>query len=121
MEKNHNQSKNIKCIILYSIGFVTALFTLLTIYNSYTYISDLVENKGLVINEQLINVIMYYMNASMPYVFYTIVIWSIGYIIYRLDKLNISEVSDGDKVILSNSDLEKEKSLDDLISTLRDK
>ena len=64
--------------------FITALYTSVTIYNSYIYIWQLVNNKkGLVINKQLMDVVSYYINASLPYGFIEIAISGIGYIIYK--------------------------------------
>ncbi|CEQ20875.1 Uncharacterised protein [[Clostridium] sordellii] len=120
MKKYCKQNKNFIVIVLYVISSILALCTLLTIYNSYTYISGLVNNKALVISEQLINVISYYMNASMPYVFYTVAVFGIGYIIYKLDNLKIYETNIEDKPIENVINVEEaEQDLDYFVNTLK--
>ncbi|GAA0103924.1 hypothetical protein UT300013_05460 [Paraclostridium sordellii] len=120
MKKYCKQNKNFIVIVLYVISSIMALCTLLTIYNSYTYISGLVKNKALVISEQLINVISYYMNASMPYVFYTVAVFGIGYIIYKLDNLKIYETNIEDKPLENVINVEEaEQDLDYFVNTLK--
>lgn len=125
MRKDSKQNKNFIVISLYVISFITAIYTLFTIYNSYTYISGLVNKNGLVISDQLISVITYYINTSMPYAFYAISIWGIGYIIYKLDNLEVYKKNDEskldkDKLIENGINLEDaEKELDDFIDTLK--
>ncbi|GAA0864838.1 hypothetical protein [Paraclostridium tenue] len=120
MRKYRKQNKNFIVIGLYVISSIIALYTLFTIYNSYIYISGLVNSKGLVIKSQLINIIYYYMNSSMPYIFYTIAIWGIGYIIYKLDNLKIYEINKEDNTIENDNDLEKaEQDLDSFVNILK--
>lgn len=83
----HKKSKNKISIVLYVVSILVGIYTIFTVYNSYTYISSLVAS-GLVISEELSNVISYYVQASSPYLFYTIVIWAIGYIINKLDTIS---------------------------------
>lgn len=122
MRKYYKQNKNIIVKVLYIISFIIGLYTLFTIYNSYTYISGLVSNKGLVVSKQLGSVVSYYMNSSMPYVFYTISIWGIGYIIHKLDNFSIHEINNKKKPVEMNSDVEEaEEELDYFLKTLKDK
>ncbi|MBC6003002.1 hypothetical protein H8891_04230 [Paeniclostridium sp. NSJ-45] len=122
MRKYSKQNKNFIVVVLYVISSITAIYTLFSIYNSYIYISGLVNNKGLVISEQLMSVISYYINASMPYVFYTIAIWGIGYIIYKLDNLKMYEANSEDNQVEKYIDMEKaEQDLDSFVSTLKSK
>lgn len=83
----HKKSKNKISIVLYVVSILVGIYTLFTVYTSYTYISSLVAS-GLVISDELSNVISYYVQASSPYLFYTIVIWAIGYIINKLDSIS---------------------------------
>ena len=61
------------------------------------------------------------MNMSMPYIFYTIAIWGIGYIIYRLD--NLKTENEEDKIQISDIEncinLEDEDELDSFIDELK--
>lgn len=121
MKRWTEKKLNAKVIVLYILSLITAFYTILTMYNSYTYISDLVNNKGLIISEELISVISYCMNMSMPYIFYTIAIWGIGYIIYRLD--NLKTENEEDKIQISDIEncinLEDEDELDSFIDELK--
>ena len=120
MRKYSKQNKNFIVIVLYVISSITAIYTLFSIYNSYIYISGLVNNNGLVISEQLMSVISYYINASMPYVFYTIAIWGIGYIIYKLDNLKMYETNSEDNQVEKDINIEgAEEDLDSFINELK--
>ncbi len=120
MRKYSKQNKNFIVVVLYVISSITAIYTLFSIYNSYIYISGLVNNNGLVISEQLMSVISYYINASMPYVFYTIAIWGIGYIIYKLDNLKMYETNSEDNQVEKDINIEEaEEDLDSFINELK--
>lgn len=75
-------------IVLYVVAAIIAAYSIFTIYTSYTYISSLVTAGSIVISEQLSDVISYYVSTSMPYIFYAIVVWAIGYIINKLNNLD---------------------------------
>ncbi len=120
MRKDSKQNKNVIVIALYVMSCITAIYTLFSIYNSYMYISGLVNNQGLVISEQLASVVTYYVNASMPYVFYTIAIWAIGHIICKLDNLKMYETNSAVKSVQKDIDLERaEQDLDSFVDRLR--
>ncbi|CEI72528.1 acylphosphatase [Romboutsia hominis] len=120
MRKYSKQNKNFIVVVLYVISSITAIYTLFSIYNSYIYISGLVNNNGLVISEQLMSVVSYYINASMPYVFYTIAIWGIGYIIYKLDNLKMYETNSEDNQVEKDINIEgAEEDLDSFINELK--
>lgn len=120
MRKYSKQNKNFIVVVLYVISSITAIYTLFSIYNSYIYISGLVNNNGLVISEQLMSVISYYINASMPYVFYTIAILGIGYIIYKLDNLKMYETNSEDNQVEKDINIEgAEEDLDSFINELK--
>ncbi|WP_195237022.1 MULTISPECIES: hypothetical protein [unclassified Romboutsia] len=120
MRKYSKQNKNFIVVVLYVISSITAIYTLFSIYNSYIYISGLVNNNGLVISEQLMSVVSYYINASMPYVFYTIAIWGIGYIIYKLDNLKMYETNSEDNQVEKDINIEGgEEDLDSFINELK--
>lgn len=83
-------------IVLYVIAALIAVYSIFTIYTSHTYISSLVTAGSIVIKNQLVDVISYYVSTSMPYAFYAIVIWAIGYIIDKLNNLNPSMINKED-------------------------
>lgn len=120
MKKCYMQKKSPIVILLYCLASVIGVYTLITVYNSYTYISQLVSQKGLVISEQLLNVITYYMNASLPYLFYTISIWGIGYIIDKIncfnkDKEHSDKVSQNDYIDINR----EEEDLDSFFNEIK--
>ena len=80
-------------IVLYVVAAIIAAYSIFTIYTSYTYISSLVTAGTIVIKDQLADVISYYVSTSMPYIFYAIVIWAIGYIINKLNNLRPSTIN----------------------------
>lgn len=91
MKKNNKTA--ILPIVLYVVAAIIAAYSIFTIYSSYTYISSLVTAGTIVIKDQLADVISYYVSTSMPYIFYAIVIWAIGYIINKLNNLRPSTIN----------------------------
>ena len=85
--------KAILPILLYVVAAIIAIYSIFTIYTSYTYISSLATAGSIVIKDQLADVINYYVSASIPYVFYAIVVWAIGYIINKLNSLSPSIIN----------------------------
>ncbi|GAA0237309.1 hypothetical protein [Metaclostridioides mangenotii] len=84
MRKDNKKRKNPVVLALYTISILLGIYTIFTIYCSYTYISSL-GSQGLVIKDELQSVINYFGTASVPFLFYSIATFAIGYII---DKLN---------------------------------
>lgn len=119
MKKCYIRKKSNIVISLYCLASFIGVYTLITVYNSYTYISELVSKKGLLISEQLLNVITYYLNASLPYLFYAIAIWGIGYIIDKINCFNKKE-EQSDKVSQEDYiDINKEEDLDSFFNSIR--
>lgn len=126
MSKNSKENKSGIVKVLYVVASIIGIYTLVSIYNSYTYISGLVNNNGLVISEQLMSVISYYINASIPYGFYAIAIWGIGYIIHKLDNLKMYVTNSEDESIEEEKSTEEhiimeedEKDLDSFVDKLK--
>lgn len=90
--------KDILPRVLYVVAAIIAIYSIFTIYTSYTYVSGLVTTGNIVIKDQLVDVISYYVNTSIPYVFYAIVVWAIGYIINKLNNLSPSIVNKEEKI-----------------------
>lgn len=119
MKKCYIRKKSNIVISLYCLASFIGVYTLITVYNSYTYISELVSKKGLLISEQLLNVITYYLNASLPYLFYAIAIWGLGYIIDKINCFNEKE-EQSDKVSQEDYiDINKEEDLDSFFNSIR--
>lgn len=83
-----NNKKAILPIVLYVVAAIIAIYSIFTIYTSYNYISDLATAGSIVIKDQLVDVVNYYVSASMPYVIYALVVWAIGYIINKLNNVS---------------------------------
>lgn len=74
--KQRNETK-----IFYICAIFTFLCALLSMYNVYEYISKLVQANQLVISQQFLKVVNTYVEACSPYIFYTLALVGIGYII----------------------------------------
>ena len=85
MEVKHFKDINLISKVLYVISIIILVYTLLTIYNSHVYISSLVASNRIVVSESILMVITYYINSSLPYAFYSIATFSMGYIISGLN------------------------------------
>lgn len=84
MNNSNKKIRNPISIVLYVVSALFGIYTILTMYNSYTYITTLTA-QGLVISEELLNVISYFVENSAPYIFYAIATWAIGYSINKLN------------------------------------
>lgn len=84
MNNSNKKIRNPISIVLYVVSALFGIYTILTMYNSYSYITTLTA-QGLVISEELLNVISYFVENSAPYIFYAIVTWAIGYSINKLN------------------------------------
>ncbi len=123
MKNSNLKSKNLIISVLYALSIIFCIYSLVTMYKSYTYISDFIYKNNLVVKHQLFNVISYYMNESIPYIFYAIVIWGIVYIINKLNYINLNkgyigkEINENIKTSKSNLE-DKEVELDLFASKL---
>ena len=102
MEVKHFKDINLISKVLYVISIIILVYTLLTIYNSHVYISSLVASNRIVVSESILMVITYYINSSLPYAFYSIATFSMGYIISGLNDLE-----DFDKLNKDDNELEE--------------
>lgn len=94
MKKNRKPA----VIVLNVVAIIFAIYSLVKAYMSYTYISSLVA-QGLVVSQELLNVVDYYVTNSSPYVFYALAIWGIGQVIKKLDNLsNSAQTTEEEKV-----------------------
>lgn len=84
MNNSNKKIRNPISIVLYVVSALFGIYTILTMYNSYSYITTLTA-QGLVISEELLNVISYFIENSAPYIFYAIATWAIGYSINKLN------------------------------------
>ena len=85
--KKKTNKKAILPIVLYGVAALIAIYSIFTMYSSYTYIASLVEMGSIDVSEQIVDVIGYYVNASLPYVFYAIAVWAIGYVINKVNQI----------------------------------
>ncbi|MGL6107011.1 hypothetical protein [Romboutsia sp.] len=113
MKKGNIKSKNPVVLVLYGVSILLGIYTIFTMYSSYTYISSLVA-QGLVITDELQSVITYFGTASIPYLFYSIATWAIGYIINKLNYISY-EIKKTE-----HEDLEEEIIIEDTIDVVND-
>lgn len=71
-------------IILYSLATIMTICTIFITYKSNVYISGLVE-QGFNPSKEIVEVINYYIVTVTPYVFYTICLFTLGYIVNKVD------------------------------------
>ena len=95
MNNSNKKIRNPISIVLYVVSDLFGIYTILTIYNSYSYITTLTA-QGLVISEELLNVISYFIENSAPYIFYAIATWAMG---YSINKLNFI----ANKIVIENN------------------
>ena len=113
MKVKHFKDANLISKVLYVISIIILVYTLLTIYNSHVYISSLVASNRIVVSKSILMVITYYINSSLPYAFYSIATFSMGYIISGLNvkkevKKDIkSDLEDFDKLNKDDNELEE--------------
>ena len=125
MEVKHFKDINLISKVLYVISIIILVYTLLTVY-----ISSLVASNRIVVSESILMVITYYINSSLPYAFYSIATFSMGYIISGLNvkkevKKDIkSDLEDFDKLNKDLEDFDKlnkdDNELEELIEYLKD-
>ena len=79
--------KSVLPIILYVLAVLIGVYSIFTMYSSYTYILGLVEIGSVVVSEQLTDVISYSVSASLPYIFYAVATGTMGYIISKVNEI----------------------------------
>ncbi|MGL4449831.1 MAG: hypothetical protein ACRCTZ_01400 [Sarcina sp.] len=67
-------------IMLYIAGVIMGLSTILILYKSNIYIYGL-KKEGLDIAKEFIDVVNYYISTLAPFIFYTIVLFTLGYLV----------------------------------------
>lgn len=105
-------------IILYLCAMLMAICTMFIIYKSSTYISSLVA-QGFNPSDEIVEVINYYLSSVTPFVFYTISLFSLGYIVKKVDYIIKSqEIRVDNNKYLDNESENEEDELDDLFSNI---
>ncbi|GAA0706540.1 hypothetical protein GCM10008904_15240 [Paraclostridium ghonii] len=126
--KSLDMKKNPKITrILYGCAAVMALLIIFNISAVTSQIADAMS-KGAKISGQLGVVIGLYVNTVTPYVFYTIALFSLGYIIKKLEDLKVYQNIDMEKSesIRTNQrknarlHIEKEDEYDEIDDLLKD-
>ncbi len=74
--------------LLVSVSWVTGAYFLFTLYTSHQYISSLISSNKIVVSQQLNQIISYYMNNSLPYLVYTVLLVGLSVVVsYQLNKV----------------------------------
>ncbi|KKY01468.1 hypothetical protein VN21_08555 [Paraclostridium benzoelyticum] len=105
-------------VILYICAILMALSTIFIIYKSNVYISDLVK-EGFDPKKELVEVINYYLVTVTPFVFYTISLITLGYIVKKI--YYITEVKEEIKeksIYLERVPENKDDEIDDFFSDI---
>lgn len=102
MKKTKSKKVSKASIILYAVATVMLGVTIYYAYTCYAYVASIVE-EGFVISENLTDTINYYLSTLTPYVFYTICLAAIRYMIQQMKKIlslqavNVEETVDENK------------------------
>ncbi|MGL4796528.1 MAG: hypothetical protein ACRDB0_00035 [Paraclostridium sp.] len=99
-------------IALYSCSLIMVICTVFIIYKSNTYISSLVS-QGFNPSREIAEVINYYLSTVTPFIFYTIVLFALGYIVQKINVI----IQDKELIISKNELLDKiskDDEIDDL-------
>lgn len=105
-------------IILYSCATIMAICTMLIIYKSNTYISNLVA-QGFDPKNEILEVINYYLITVTPFIFYTVSLFSLGYIVKKIDNImKNQEISIVNNEYLNIESENEDDEIDDLFSDI---
>lgn len=105
-------------VILYICATLMALSTIFIIYKSNVYISDLVK-EGFDPKKQIVEVINYYLVTVIPFVFYTISLITLGYIVKKIDYITKGkEVIKEKSVYLERVPENKDDEIDEFFSNI---
>ncbi|WP_419742436.1 hypothetical protein [Paraclostridium dentum] len=105
-------------VILYVCATLMALSTIFIIYKSNVYISDLVK-EGFDPKKEIVEVINYYLVTVIPFVFYTISLITLGYIVKKIDYITKGKEEIKEKsVYLERAPENKNDEIDEFFSNI---
>lgn len=105
-------------VILYICATLMALSTIFIIYKSNVYIADLVK-EGFDPKKELVEVINYYLVTVTPFVFYTISLLTLGYIVKKIDYITKGKEEIKEKsVYLERVPENKDDEIDEFFSNI---
>lgn len=84
-KKNRLSKKNKMSIFLYMLSTLFLAYTVFATYDTYNYVNQLVSYGNIDMSTQMPEVISYYVSTLAPFIFYTVVTWSMGYIINKIN------------------------------------
>ena len=84
-KKNRLNKKNKMSIFLYVLSTLFLAYTVFATYDTYNYVNQLVSYGNIDMSTQMPEVISYYVSTLAPFIFYTVVTWSMGYIINKIN------------------------------------
>ena len=87
-KKNKSNKKSKMSIFLYVLALLFLAYTAFSAYDAYNYVNQLVSYGNIDMSTQMMEVISYYVNILAPFVFYTVVTWSMGYIISKINYIS---------------------------------
>lgn len=87
-KKNKSNKKSKISIFLYLLAVLFLAYTVFSAYDAYNYVNQLVSYGNIDMSTQMMEVISYYVNILAPFVFYTVVTWSMGYIISKINRIS---------------------------------
>lgn len=83
--KNPLMKKSKVSICLYILAILSLGYTSYAIYDTHNYVNQLVSYGSIDLSTQMSEVISYYVSTSAPFLFYSIVFASIGYLTNKVN------------------------------------
>jgi len=119
MKRTKSKKVSKVAVILYALATVMLGITIYYAYTCYAYVASIVE-QGFVISENLTDTINYYLSTLTPYVFYTICLVAIGYILQQMKKiLSLQTVNAEEAEAEVEEIVDEDESYDTLINELK--
>lgn len=101
--------------MLYVAATLMALCTVFILYKSNLYIGEL-RKQGLDITKEFIEVVNYYVSTLVPFIFYTIVLFTLGYLGGNLNDSNLKKATPKLEVEHEYKIKESDKEIDELFN-----
>ena len=119
MKKTKSKKVSKASVTLYALAVVMLGITIYCAYTCYAYVASIVE-QGFVISENLTDTINYYLSTLTPYVFYTVCLVAIGYMIQQIKKISSLQTVNAEERRLEVEEIDDEdESYDTLINALK--
>ena len=119
MKKTKSKKVSKAAVTLYAIATVMLGITIYYAYTCCAYVASIVE-EGFVISENLTDTINYYLSTLTPYVFYTVCLVAIGYMLQQIKKISLLQsVNVEEREVEVEEIVDEDESYNTLINELK--